>query len=534
MGNKNSGRRPAGAPAIALEPFDVPPAGVRETMADRKVRLINQLTHTKGRWAGQPFNLRSWQEALIRRLFVTNDAGERIIRQMLLTIGRKNGKSELAAALVIDGLLWDHEPGAEVISAAGDREQAAIVFHIAAAMIRNDPRLLAVCDIHDSHKRILHRASGSVYRAISAEGYTKHGYNASRIIYDELHVAPNRELWDVLTSSVGARDQPLTIAISTAGYDRHSIFWEVYSHAKQVLEDPTRDPAFLAVLYEAPIDADWTQEDVWRLANPALGDFRSLEELRAACTRARQIPAQENTFRRLYLNQWTEQSSRWLQLAAWDACAALPAPLARRCVYAGLDLSSTTDLTALVGVFPDESGGYDVKAEFFMPAGRVHDRTTRDRVPYDQWIRDGWITATEGERLNYEHVRRRLLEWRESYDLRELAFDPWNADQFSGQLDEIDGFVCVPIKQTFFALSEPTKALEADIFERRIRHDGNPVLRWCVQNVAIETDAAGNVKPSKAKSTERIDGVVALVMALDRVKRHARHESAFQMVMLGM
>jgi phage terminase large subunit-like protein len=295
---------------------------VEVTPASQKVKLINQLTHTKGPFAGQSFRLRRWQERdIIRPLFTVDPAtGLRRYRMCLLMLPRKNGKTEIAAALAIDGLLFDHEIGAEVYSAAADRDQAALVFNVAAQMIRNDPELSDACEIVDSQKRIVHRASGSFYRAISAEAYSKHGFNASRVIYDELHAAPNRDLWDVLTSSTGARAQPLIMAISTAGYDRHSILWELYSHAKKVKERPDLDPSFLPILYEAAHDADWTDEQVWRGCNPALGDFRSLEEMRTACARAREIPAQENTFRRLYLNQWTEQASRWLSLAAWDAC----------------------------------------------------------------------------------------------------------------------------------------------------------------------------------------------------------------------
>jgi len=233
---------------------------------------------------------------------------------------RKNGKSEIAAALAIYFLLFDGEIGAEVYSAAADKDQAGLVFHVAAQMIRNDPELLAQCEIIDSQKRIVHRNSGSFYRAISAEAYSKHGFNASVVIYDELHAAPNRELWDVLATSQGARSQPLMLAISTAGYDRHSILGELYLHAQRVLENPAIDPTFLAILYEAPIGADWTDERVWKKANPALGDFRSLEEMRVAAARAKEIPAQENVFRRLYLNQWTEQASRWIALTSWDAC----------------------------------------------------------------------------------------------------------------------------------------------------------------------------------------------------------------------
>jgi phage terminase large subunit-like protein len=539
VGNKNSGRRPVAAygsqtaaPIAELDGFDTPPAGVIETLADRKVRLINQLTHTKGKFAGQPFNLRSWQEHdIVRPIFAVDADGRRRYRTVLWMVGRKNGKSEIAAALALDGLLWDGEAGAEVYSAAADRDQAAIVFGVAAQMVRNDPRLSAVCEVHDSMKRIVHRRSGSVYRAISAESYSKHGFSASRIIYDELHCAPNRDLWDVLASSVGARDQPLMIAISTAGYDRHSILWEMYQHAKKVRDNPDLDPSFLPILYEAPTEADWTDERTWAACNPALGDFRSLDEMRIACARARAIPAQENAFRRLYLNQWTEQNTRWLPIAAWDRCAALPGSLAGRLGYAGLDLSSTTDLTALVGVFPTDDG-FDVKADLFVPEGRLHDRINRDRVPYDVWIRDGWLTATPGETMDYQAVRRRLHTWRDAYDVREVAFDPWNASQLMSELDA-DGFTCVPIRQGFGSLSAPTKALEAAVLGRQLRHDGNPVLRWNLQNVAVETDAAGNIKPSKAKSSDRIDGISALIMALDRLTRHAAQEPSFQMVMLN-
>jgi phage terminase large subunit-like protein len=288
--------------------------------AVRAIDIINRLTHTKGPFAGQGFNLRPWQRRIVTQLFATRRDGLRRYRTSLLMLPRKNGKTELAAALALYFLLFDGEMGGEVYSAAADRDQASLVFNAAAMMLRNAPELLAVCEIIDSQKRIVHRASASVYRAISAEAYSKHGFNASVVIYDELHAAPNRELWDVLVTSQGARAQPLMLAISTAGFDRHSILHELYTHALAVAEDPTLDPSFLSLLFEAPKDADWRSEKVWRQCNPALGDFRSLEEMRAACARAVAIPAQENTFRRLYLNQWTEQASRWIALEAWDGC----------------------------------------------------------------------------------------------------------------------------------------------------------------------------------------------------------------------
>jgi len=293
---------------------------VNETQATRAIQLIGQLTHTKGPFAQQPFNLRPWQTKILKQLFKTRKDGLRQYRTCLLMLPRKNGKTELAAALAIYFLLFDGEIGGEVYSAASDKDQAALVFNVAAQMIRNDSELEATVEIIDSQKRIVHRASGSFYRAISAEAYSKHGFNASVVIYDEIHAAQNRELWDVLSTSQGARSQPMMIAITTAGYDRHSILWELYSHAKKVAEHPALDPTFLPILYEAPVDADWTDERVWKKANPALGDFRSLDEMRIAAARAAEIPAQENTFRRLYLNQWTEQAARWISMPAWDAC----------------------------------------------------------------------------------------------------------------------------------------------------------------------------------------------------------------------
>jgi len=504
-------------------------------MASRKVRLINKLTHTKGPHAGQSFNLRPWQERdIIRPLFKTDRRGRRIYRTCLLMMPRKNGKSELAAALALDGLLFDGEIGGEIYSAAADKDQASLVFNVAAQMLRNDPELYAAVEIVDSQRRIVHRKSGSFYRAISAEAYSKHGFNASRVIYDELHAAPNRDLWDVLTTSTGARDQPLMIAISTAGFDRHSVLWELYQHAKNVVANPELDPTFLPILYEAPIDADWTSEKVWRAANPALGDFRSLDEMRIAAKRAQEIPGQENSFRRLYLNQWTEQASRWLQLSHWDACKITRPDLRRRRCYLGLDLSSTTDLTALVAVFPFDDGSFFVLPQFFVPADNMRERAQRDHVPFDRWATQGYVTATPGSVVDYDAVRKTINEWATAYDVREIAFDPWNATDLTTRLAEQDGLPCVPLKQNISTLAAPTKALEAAILGKTLQHDGHPVLRWNVQNVSVETDAAGNMKPSKKASHERIDGVVALVMAIDRLDRNeAKSRPQYQMLILG-
>jgi phage terminase large subunit-like protein len=492
--------------------------------AQEPIAFINRLTHTKGAFAGQGFNLRPWQRRIIRKLLYTlRPDGWRQYRTCLLMLARKNGKSELAAALALYGLVADAEPGAEVYSAAADRDQASLVFGVAAQMVRNDPQLDATCYIVDSQKRIVHKPSGSVYRAISAEAGSKHGFNASMVIYDELHAARDRRLYDVLSTAMGGRLNPLFLVISTAGFDRHSILWELYQHARKVQENPALDPSFLPILYQAPDDADWTDEKVWKKANPALGDFRSLEDMRIACARAQEIPAQENVFRRLYLNQWTEQASRWIPMTNWDACQApidRAALRGRRC-WVGLDLSSTTDLTAMVAVFPS-ADGFDVLSECFVPSDRIRDRSRRDKVPLDQWAQGAGLTAIPGATVDYEVVRQRLLEWVDEFDVQLVAYDPWNATDLVSRLEKQDSIPCIAMRQTYAALSAPTKSLEKVILAKQLRHDGDPVLRWCVSNVAVESDPAGNLKPSKVASTERIDAVVALIMAVDLMDRNAR------------
>lgn len=486
----------------------------------RAVARINQLTHTKGRWAGQAFELRPWQAEIIRPLFGTlRKDGLRRFRTCYIEIPRKNGKSELAAAIALYCLAGDNEMGGEVYSAAADRDQAALVFNVAAQMVRNSRTLSAQCKIIDSQKRIVHAPTGSVYRAISAEAYSKHGFNASAVIYDELHAAPTRELWDVLTTSMGARSQPLVVAITTAGWDRNSICWEMHSYASQVRDGIVKDDTFLPVIYAADLEDDWLDEKVWKRANPALGDFRGLEEMRVSAKRAQKIPAQQNVFRRLYLNQWTEQAERWIDMATWDACAGKVDPEAlkgHRC-FVGVDLGSTSDLTAAVLVFPDDAGDYDVIPHFWVPADTVATRTQSGRVPYQQWVDQGLIHTTPGNVTDYDFIEHALLEMAKDYDVAEIVFDRWHASQLMTHLkEELGEERVVQFGQGFQSMSAPVKEIERLILSGGLRHGGHPVLRWMASNVAVRQDPAGNLKIDKLKSNEKVDGMVALAEGIGR------------------
>lgn len=514
-----------------------------EPRADRALRFISNLTHTKDKWAGTPFDPRPWQVSIIRELFGrmrVDDPTRRAYRTCFIEIPRKNGKSEIAAALALYGLIGDGVMGAEVYSAAADRDQAALVFNVAAQMVRNDPVLSSRLKIIDSQKRIVDLKTGSFYRAISAEAYSKHGFNASMVIYDEVHAAPNRDLWDVLTTSMGARSEPLVIGITTAGYDRHSICWELHDYSTKILAGTVEDPSFYPVIYAAPEDADWLDESVWKAANPALQDFRDIDEMRALAHRAKEIPALQNTFRRLYLNQWTEQAERWLDMAAWDAChpkgavtwKELRDRLKGQPCYGALDLSSRTDLTALVLVFEDGRDQVTLLPFFWVPEEGAEKRSRTDRVPYTQWIRDGLITPTPGNVVDQGFIREDINRLAKVYKLKELAFDPWNATKLAVELDQ-DGIKIVEMRQGFRSLSEPTKHLGALVTGKTLRHGAHPVLRWMASNMVVRQDPNGNLAPDKSKVTERIDGIVASIMAIGAMLVNRDREPEYAMYIFG-
>ena len=499
--------------------------------ADFAVTFIEQLCHTKGTWAGKPFELIDWQEQIIRDLFgILKPNGYRQFNTAYVEIPKKMGKSELAAAVALLLTCGDGEERAEVYGCAADRQQAAIVFDVAADMVRMCPALNKRVKILTATKRIVYAPTNSFYQVLSAEAYSKHGFNIHGVVFDELHTQPNRKLFDVMTKGSGdARMQPLYFLITTAGTDTHSICYETHQKAKDILEGRKIDPTFYPVIYGADESDDWTDPKVWKKANPSLGITVGIDRVQAACESAKQNPGEENSFRQLRLNQWVKQAVRWMPMDKWDKCAFAvdPEELEGRVCYGGLDLSSTTDISAFVLVFPplDEDGKYVILPYFWIPKENMERRVARDHVPYDVWERQGKLETTEGNVIHYGFIEQFIERLGERFNIREIAFDRWGAIQMVQNLEGM-GFTVIPFGQGFKDMSPPTKELMKLVLEEKIAHGGHPVLRWMMDNIYIRTDPAGNIKADKEKSTEKIDGAVATIMALDRAIRCGNDTSA--------
>lgn len=476
------------------------------------------LRHVKGSEAGKQFELRPWEKGIIANLFGwKRPDGTRRFREAFIYVARKNGKTCLAAGLVLLALFCDAEPGAEIYSAAADRDQASLVFDQARGMVMQEPELRSRATVY-TKAIVLNDLSGS-YKAISADAHTKHGYNVHFAVIDELHAQPNANLVDVLVTATGSRRQPLIVFITTADYQRDSICNTKYAQACRVRDGAIKDESFLPVIFEATPEDDWTKPETWRKANPNMGISVSFDYLARECKHAQETPTYENTFKRLHLNLRTEQDVRWLPFERWQECACKPdyEELRGQPCFAGIDLASTRDLTALVLYFPNT---HFVLPFFWVPGENAELRERRDKVPYQTWARAGHITLTEGNVFDFGIVREKLRELATIYDIKELAFDRWGATQLMLEMQS-DGLNVELCGQGFASMSAPSKEVERLVIGGTLRHPDNAVLNWCASNVAVEMDAAGNIKPSKKKSTERIDGMVALVMAVWSASRNA-------------
>lgn len=506
-------------------PFMLPTSHYDKAKADRAVTFINNLSHTKGKWAGKRFDLLPWQEQIVRDLFgIVKEDGNRQFLTAYIEIPKKNGKSELAAAIALYLLYADNEASAEVYGAACDRNQASIVFDVAKQMVQMSRPLEKRSKIMGATKRIVNYSNAGFYQVLSAETGTKHGLNVSGLVFDEIHAQPNRHLYDVLTKGSGdAREQPLFFIITTAGTDRNSICYELHTKALDILNGRKKDTSFYPVVYGLSDEDDWNDEANWRRANPSLGHTIGIDRVREAYQQALDNPAEENVFKQLRLNMWTSSSVAWIpeHVYAKGNDPIQYDSLKGRSCYAGLDLSSTSDITAFVLVFPPrfEEENYIVLPYFWLPEDTLELRCRRDHVLYDVWERHGYIKTTEGNVVHYGFIEKFIEDLSEIYHIKEIAYDRWNATQMVQNLEGM-GLTMIPFGQGYKDMSPPSKELFKLMMEGKIQHGGHPVLKWMGQNVVMRQDPAGNIKPDKEKSVEKIDGIVALIMGLDRCIRH--------------
>lgn len=495
------------------------------------IAFFGLLKHSKGEWAGQMIHLEPWQQFVLWNLFGwKHDDGTRRFRTCYLEVARKNGKSTLAAGIGLFLMVADGEPGAEVYSAATKRDQARITHAEATRMVKASPQLRRRLTVYKDNIHI--KDTASKYEPLGRDTDSMDGLNVHGAIVDEVHAHKTRELWDLLETATGARRNPLMLAITTAGYDRQSLCWTQHEYTRKVLDGVVQDDSWFGVIYALDEADDWQDETTWIKANPNLDISKKSDDMRRLAARAKEMPSALNSFLRMHFDLWTQAETKWIAREHWDACgmAVDAAGLRGRTAYGGLDLSSTSDITALVWVFPPQSAedGYQVLCRFWIPEEAMVERSHNDHVPYDVWVRAGYITATPGNVIDYEYILAQVDEDMQAYDIPEIAFDRWGASRIQTQLAELgDENFLIQFGQGFASMSPPMKELERLIAGHRLAHGNNPVLNWMADNLVARTDPAGNIKPDKEKSLEKIDGMVALIMGLDRATRHAAADSVY-------
>ena len=478
------------------------------TRAARIIQFIEgYLRVPEGKDVGQPLVLADFQKKFLIDVF-DNPHGT---RRAILSIARKNGKSGLIAGLLLAHLVGpEAKQNSQIVSGAMSREQSALVFSLASKMVMQSPKLSSLVRIIPSGKRLLGLPLNTEYKALAADGKTAHGLSPVLAILDEIGQVrgPQSDFIDAITTSQGAHEAPLLIAISTQAANDADLLSQWIDDARN-----SQDPRIVCHVYEAPAGCDLLDESAWRAANPALGTFRSLDDLREQLTQAQRMPSMENSARNLLLNCRVSTVSPFISPDVWKSCAGPVQPFDGP-VFAGLDLSARTDLTALVLV-GQLDGVWQVQAHFWTPEIGLADRSRRDRAPYETWHRQGILRATPGASVDLEHVAADMLEIFDGMDIRQVAFDRWRLDQLRRELDRMGAELpLVEFGQGFQSFSPALDVLEAELLNGRIAHGGNPLLTWCAANAVVVRDPAGNRKIDKQRTTGRVDGLIALTMAL--------------------
>lgn len=493
-----------------------------EGAAQHIINFFGFLKHSKGEWAGQTVELEPWQQFYLWVLFGwMREDGTRRFRTAYQEVARKNGKTTIAAGVGLYLFDADDEPGAEVYTAATKRDQARIAHSEATRMVKASPFLRKRIRSFKDNLNILD--SASKFEPVGRDADSLDGLNVHGAIIDEVHAHKNRELWDILDTATGSRRQPMMFSITTAGFDRQSLCWSLHEYLEKILAGVIEDDSFFGMIFTLDEGDDWEDETVWIKANPNLGVSKKLDDMRRKAHTAKEMPSALNSFLRLELNVWTQSETKWLPVEAWKNCAKMVDAdgLRGRTCFGGLDLSSTTDISALLLVFPPEQEDEDFQlvCRFWIPQDAMRERSRRDRVPYDVWVRQGHINTTPGNVIDYDYIVAEVDELAQKYDIQEIAFDRWGATKIYQQLEDAR-MTMVQFGQGYVSMSPPMKELEKLVLSGKIAHGGNPVLTWMADNLVARIDPAGNIKPDKEKSTEKIDGMVALIMGLDRALRH--------------
>jgi phage terminase large subunit-like protein len=522
---------PAIKPLYATFGQQTEDAKLDPVVGQRAVDFIQGLRQFKGRWAGKTLDLFPWQQDIIRHVFgMLRPDGTRLIRTVYVEAPRKSGKSTLASGIGLYLAFEDGESAPEIYFAAVDRDQARICYDAAKYLVEQSPELSARSETYLSTIEIqLLDNLGGLLKPLSREKKKLFGLNTHGLIYDEIMTLETRDMWDALLTSQGAREQPLVFAITTAGWNQTSIAFELHEKTRQIAEGNGEDPSFLGVVYGAPIDADWQDEEVWKQAQPSLGGTVKLDYYREKARSAKMIPTEQNAFRTLFLSQWVGQAERFYEMAAYDQCATETDDPLERAAFGGLDLSATQDLTAFCVVAPREGTPtvLDVYLRAWLPAEGIIERERRDRVPYRLWAEQGFLELTPGNVIDYDFVKAGVLEDAGRFNLKDVEYDRWNSSQVVKQLAD-EGVKMLEVGQGFASMSPPMKQSQRLMLQSRYAFGENPLLRWCVSNVAAAQDAAGNVKPDKARSAHRIDPVSALIMSTDGwMRRGQKLESIY-------
>jgi len=494
----------------------------------RSIDFCELCKHWKGEFAGQPFIPEPWQVFVFGsvRAWKHKTTGLRRFRAAYIELPRKNGKTFMAAVFGLAAFLLDNEPGAEIYTAATKKEQAKICHTDAKEIVSRSEFMKEMITVQRDNLHVM--ATSSKYEPLSADSETLDGLNVHVAVVDELHAHKTRALWDVLDSATGARRQPIMFAITTAGYNHNGICMEIRRYCELIIDAKSGvsdEQQFAYIAGPDPAD-DWQDEKTWKKANPNWGVSVRPENMREAAKKASKVKSAENNFRCKRLSEWVGQAERWIQLEKWDACPAeiTDAMLTGPC-YAGLDLANVIDVAALAFYWPES---FAVRMYYWIPESKAVEKEERDRVPYRQWSDAGLVELTPGDVIDYAYIRKRINEYVGMYDVKTIAYDPYNATQIVIELQDQDGLPVAEFKQGILSMNAPCKELERMIVGAVLRHGGDPVLRWQVSNVAVKADAAGNIKMDKQRSAEKIDGAVALAMAVGASMAGGDHDSIYE------